>query len=145
MRLLSVFLLLLLAPWPHPADAEPANITVTDAWIRAVPGSDVAAAYFIIHNNGSRAATVIGVRTPAAGSAMIHETSLSGTRSTMRPREQLPLTPGRTVRLAPGGTHVMLMNLQHPLIPGERVALLLLLEGGASIPVTARVRALGEE
>ena len=37
------------------------------------------------------------------------------------------------------------MSLKQVLSPGEQVQLVLLLEGGASIAVTARVRALSEE
>ena len=51
-------------------------------------------------------------------------------------------SPRATVRLAPGGLHVMLQALAHPLTPGNEVPLVLLLEGGGSLAVTARVRPL---
>jgi hypothetical protein len=63
----------------------------------------------------------------------------------MRPRQRLRVGAGETLRLAPGGLHVMLQGLTRPLTPGEEVPLLLLLEGGASLAVTAHVRALGED
>lgn len=124
--------------------AAPA-LSAQDAWIRATPGSDVAAAYLTLHNTGSTLLVVVGVRSPNAGQAMIHETTLANGHSTMRPREQLRIAGGATVRLAPGGLHIMLHMLTHPLVPGDEVPLVLLLEGGATLEVTARVRPLGAE
>jgi periplasmic copper chaperone A len=127
------------------ANAAPPDIAVTDAWVRAVPGSSVAAAYFTARNTGAQPLTIIGIRSPAAAHAMIHATALVGTQSTMRPHEQLALAPGQSVHLTPGGMHVMLTDLRQPLAPGAEVELVLLLEGGTSLAVTARVRALGEQ
>jgi periplasmic copper chaperone A len=128
------------------AHAEtPAPLVVEDAWVRALPGADVAAAYMTLHNPGSRAVTVIGVRSSVAGAAMIHETRIEHGESTMRPRERLPVPPGASVRLAPDGLHVMLHMLRHPLAVGEAVPLELLLEGGATVAVTARVKPLSAE
>jgi len=124
--------------------ATPA-LSATDAWVRATPGADVAAAYLTLRNGGTQPITVVGVRSPLARMAMIHETQLVGTQSTMRAREQLRLAPGETVRFAPGGLHVMLHTLAHPLTPGDEVPLVLLLADGSTLEVTARVRPLGQE
>ena len=136
--------LCLLAAVLRTASAGTPAISVTDAWVRAVPGSTVAAAYFTARNDGTRPLTISGIRSPVAARTMIHETALVGTQSTMRAHEQLPLAPGQSVHLSPGGLHIMLMDLQQPLAPGTQVPLVLLLEGGASLTVMARVRALGE-
>lgn len=118
-------------------------LTVQDAWVRVTPGADVAAAYLTLHNPGPGTAVVIGVRSSVAGHAMIHETSLHDGVSAMRPHERLTIAAGATVALAPGGLHVMLGMLAHPLSVGERVPLELLLEGGATVAVSAVVRPLG--
>jgi copper(I)-binding protein len=119
-------------------------LSAQEAWIRAVPGSDVAAAYLTLHNSGTQPVVVVGVRSPAAGMAMIHETALVNGKSTMRPHERLRIGAGETVRLAPGGLHIMLQNLNRTLAPEDEVPLVLLLEGG-SVEVIAHVRPLGEE
>ena len=123
--------------------AAPPALTVQDAWVRVTPGADVAAAYLTLHNPGPSAALVIGVRSSVAGHAMIHETSLHNGVSAMRPHERLTVAAGATVVLAPGGLHLMLGMLAHPLAVGERVPLELLLEGGATVAVSAVVRPLG--
>jgi copper(I)-binding protein len=127
------------------AHAQAGALSAQEAWIRAVPGSDVAAAYLALHNAGTQPVVVVGVRSPAAGMAMIHETALLGGKSTMRPHERLRVGAGETVRLAPGGLHIMLQMLNRTLAPDDEVPLVLLLEGGGSVEVIARVRPLGEE
>jgi copper(I)-binding protein len=139
------FLFLVPAAALQAAHAGAPEITVTDAWVRAIPGSAVAAAYFTAHNIGTHPETIVGIRSSVAASAMIHETTLVGTQSTMRPHEQLPLAAGQTVRLSPGGVHVMLVDLKQALNPGDQVQLVLLLASGTSVAVTARVRPLGEQ
>ncbi|HXY95566.1 MAG TPA: copper chaperone PCu(A)C [Steroidobacteraceae bacterium] len=129
-----------------PAQPAPAGtLTVTDAWVRAIPGAAVAAAYMRLHNGGSQAVRVIGVHSALAGHAMIHETRLENGVSTMRPHEPLAIAAGATVELKPGGLHVMLHDLAHPLAVDEQVPLELLLEGGGRIAVSARVRPLSAE
>jgi copper(I)-binding protein len=119
-------------------------LTAQDAWIRATPGSDVAAAYLTLHNTAAHAVSIVGVRCACAGHAMIHESTISNGQSTMRPREPLAIAAGATLRFAPGGLHIMLQGLTRALTPGEQVPLELLLEGGGSLGVSARVRALGD-
>jgi copper(I)-binding protein len=125
------------------AAAPPPALSAQDAWVRATPGVEVAAAYLTLHNGGTQPVVVNGVTSPAAGAAMIHESSLVNGQSTMRAHEPLRIGAGETVRFTPGGLHIMLHRLKRPLAPGDEVPLVLLLEGGGSLTVTARVRALG--
>jgi periplasmic copper chaperone A len=127
------------------ARAQSAPLSARDAWIRAVPGSDVAAAYLTVHNNTAQALVITGVRSPVAQQSMIHESRIVSGRSTMRPRERLRIAAGETVRFAPEGLHIMLMGLRSKLTAGEQVPLVLELEGGASVAVTAQVRAPGSD
>ena len=136
----------LAAPPPPAQPAAPAGtLSVTNAWVRAVPGATVAAAYMTLHNGGTEPVRVIGVRSALAGHAMIHETHLENGVSTMRPHEPLTIAPGASVTLEPGGLHVMLHDLAHPLALDEQVPLELLLAGGGRAVVSARVRPLGAE
>lgn len=140
---LPLLALLLVAVCPA-ARAGPPALTVTDAWVRAIPGAP-AAAYMTLHNGGSRPVRIIGVRSALAGMAMIHETRIVNGVSTMRARDVLEIAPGATVRLAPEGLHVMLDGLAHPLAVGADVPLELELAGGGRVAVSARVRPLGAE
>ena len=130
---------------PALTGAAPApSLSAQDAWVRATPGVDVAAAYLTLHNDGTQAVVLSGVRSPVAGSAMIHESTLVNGQSTMRAHQPLRIGAGETVRFVPGGLHIMLHTLKRALAAGDEVPLVLLLEGGGSLTVMARVRALGD-
>ncbi len=135
----------LVAAFAAVAHAQPPALMVRDAWIRAVPGAAVAAAYMTLRNAGSRPLTVTGVRSKLAADAMIHVSRVEHGESTMRPAGPISLLPGASVRFTPGGMHVMLMQLAHPLIVGEEVPLEVLLAGGGSVAFSARVRPLEPE
>jgi copper(I)-binding protein len=127
------------------AQATPGALTVADAWVRVTPGADVAAAYMTLHNRGARSVVVIGVQSALAGHAMIHESKIAGGQATMRPHAALVVPPGASVRLEPGALHVMLQALTHTPAVGEEVPLVLQLEGGGTVSVSARVRPLAAD
>jgi copper(I)-binding protein len=129
-----------LAAWCVMAQA-PALI-VQDAWVRQVPGSDVAAVYLTLRNPTTKPITIVGVASSLASHAMIHETKTASGQSQMRPHEQLEVPPGQTVKLAPGGLHVMLHGVTRPPAVGQSVPLVLLLADGSKIQVAAVVRPL---
>ncbi len=102
--------------------AAPDDVVVTGAWVRAmVPGQPVGAAYLSI--TSARGATLTHVRSDAAGSVQMHSMSEDGGVMRMRELERLDLPAGKTVRLAPAGTHLMLLQVTKPLRPGDSVAL----------------------
>jgi copper(I)-binding protein len=132
-------------PAPRTAAVPQTALVAQDAWLRATPGADIAAAYLTLRNVSTTAVTVTGVESPIAAHAMIHETKVEGGQSKMRPHEQLVVAPGATVKLEPGGLHVMLHDLKQPLTVGQTVPLVILLAGGGSVQVTAAVRPLGAQ
>ena len=125
------------------ARAQP--VSVKDAWVRApAPGQKVAAAYMELVSRAPLALT--GVASPAAGSAELHATSMEGGVMRMRPVTRIELPAGGTVKLAPGGLHVMLVDLKQPLKPGDKVPLTLTVQradfaSSSVFTVTAVVRA----
>ena len=121
------------------------SLIVQDAWVRATPGVDIAAAYMTLRNAGPASVTVTGVESPTAGHAMIHETKIEAGLSRMRPHEQLAIAPGATIKLQPGGLHVMMHDLKRPLTVGEKVPLVIALSGGATVTAAATVRPLSAE
>ena len=143
--LLATCLVLLASLLAPPGSAQPPALSAQDAWIRATPGIDVAAAYLTLHNGGTQMVVLSGVRSPEAASAMLHETRIVNGQSSMRPHEPLRIAPGETVRFAPEGLHIMLHGLKRPLAAGDEVPLVLLLEGAGNLTVMARVRALDED
>jgi periplasmic copper chaperone A len=129
---------------PTPATSADSNLLVAGAWIRQPPpGTDVASVYLSLENVGTKAVKLTGVECPLAGMAMMHQTLESGGQSHMRALASVSLAPGASMAFSPGGKHIMLQGLAHPLQVGERVPLVLLFSGGIRLHVTALVRPLG--
>ena len=104
-----------------------ANINVTDAWVRAtVPGQKVSGAYMQIQADAD--ARLVGVASPAAGRVEMHEMNMDGGVMRMRELKSVPLPKGKTVVLAPGGYHLMLMALGKPIAAGDIIPFTLTVE-----------------
>ena len=91
------------------------NVTITDAWARAtVQGQKATGAFMTITAKDN--AKLVGVSSPVAGVAEIHEMKMD--KDVMRMAalpNGLDLPAGKAVELKPGGYHVMLMDLKAPL------------------------------
>jgi copper(I)-binding protein len=104
------------------AQAQPAS--VKDAWVRApAPGQKVAGVYMEIVSRTNTA--LVAVASPVAARAELHSMALEDGVMKMRPLERIELPAGTAVKLAPGGLHVMLIDLKQPLQRGEKVPLTL--------------------
>jgi copper(I)-binding protein len=135
--------LVAIAVLPYAAPAADA-IRVLDPWARAtVPGQKVGGVYMEIVS--PRDARLVGVASPAAGTAEVHSMTMDGGTMRMRAVEALDLPAGTPVKLAPGGYHVMLFDLKKPLVAGQKVPLTLVIEETGKrahrITVNAIVRA----
>ena len=104
-----------------------ADVEVKDAWVRGtVTGQKATGAFLEITSKSG--ATLVGAASPVAGVSEIHEMKMDGGIMKMRAVERLELPAGKPVQLAPGGYHVMLLNLKQPLKRGDSVALTLQVE-----------------
>lgn len=130
---------------PH-ANAQP--VEVKDAWIRGTVAGQKATGAFM--NLTSRApARLAAVASPVAGAAEVHNMKVEGGVMRMFAVNGIDLPANRTVKLAPGGYHVMLMDLKQTLKAGDRVPLKLTFElaGGKreTIELEVEVRPLTGE
>jgi copper(I)-binding protein len=97
-----------------------AQIDVRDAWIRATVPSAKASGLFM-RITSSQDAQLVAVRSAVAGVAEIHQMKMDGQMMRMHPVDAVDLPAGRTVDLASGGYHIMLMSLKRQLKEGETV------------------------
>ncbi len=87
------------------------TVEVKDAWVRAsVPGQMATGAFMKI--TAKEGAKLVGVTSPVAGVAEVHEMKMEGDIMKMRAMPALELPAGKPVELKPGGYHVMLMDLK---------------------------------
>lgn len=102
------------------AHAEAAHVEVDGAWVRAtVPGQQGTGGFMRL--KAKEALTLVGVRSPAAEVAELHEMKMEGDVMRMRAIKALPLPAGKTVELKSGGHHLMLQQLKAPLVKGSEV------------------------
>lgn len=87
-------------------------------------------------------AVLMAVDSPLAGKAELHNMNLDGGVMRMRALERIELPAGKTVKLAPGGLHVMLFDIKQPLKEGDKVALTLTIRGNGNTQSTVKVEAL---
>lgn len=110
------------------------TVEIKDAWVRpAMPGQQATGAFMTI--TAKDGAKLVGLTTPVAGVAEVHEMKMEGDIMRMRAVQGgLDLPAGKAVALKPGGYHLMLMDLKGPLPKGGTVALTLLLRGANGVP-----------
>jgi copper(I)-binding protein len=118
------------------------DIVIEQPWARATPVK-VGGAYMTLRNNGAVPDKLIKVTSPIAERVEIHETKVEGGMAMMRPAGAIELKRRSSVRLKPGGLHVMLMGLARPLKEGERIKLALTFERAGTIEIEARVEKAG--
>jgi len=112
---------------PAAAQAPSAGVQVESAWARAsMQGQSGTGAFMTL--TASQPLKLVGVSSPVAGVAEVHEMKLEGDVMKMRPIAGLDLPAGRKVELKPGSYHVMLLDLKAPLAVGTTVPLTLQLQ-----------------
>src|SRR5262245_7447419 len=106
-------------------EVKAGDLVISQAWSRATPGgAKIAGGYLTIDNKGNTADRLVSIAGEVAGKVEIHEMAMNNGVMTMRPLDKgLPIEPGKTVKLAPGGYHLMLMDLKAPLKQGDKVPL----------------------
>ena len=123
------------------------SLVVEAPWSRATPGAaKVAAGYMRIVNRGTEPDRLIGGSAAVAGRVEVHESSNVGGVARMREVEGgVPIAPGETVDLKPGGLHAMLVDLRAPLKEGDLVKGTLIFEKAGTLAIEYRVSGVGAQ
>ncbi|GAB4518865.1 MAG: hypothetical protein OHK0046_27020 [Anaerolineae bacterium] len=98
------------------------------------------AAYMLITNIGDEDDALIAASSDLIPVVEVHTMTMENDVMRMREVESIPLAAGETIVLEPGGFHIMLMDLQSDLIPGDAVPLTLVFESGAELRIAVPVR-----
>ena len=120
---------------------EASVLKIENAWVRALPPTQkVTAAYLTVSNPGPETVTITGGEVDLAAEVQIHSTREIDGYTRMERLRQLELPAGGSARLEPGGTHLMLMQLQRMPAAGEIVRLCLSLSTGEPVCTDAVVK-----
>ncbi len=132
----------LLIAMPLAAVAQPPGIQIDHVWSRAALAGHEGVVYLIITDTGPPD-TLTGASTPVAAMAELHETRNDNGVMKMRAVASLPVTPGKKVTLAPGGYHIMLMDLKQPLKEGDSFPVTLSFAKAGQVTAMATVAKAG--
>ena len=118
------------------------KITIDGAWSRAVAdGTGTSAAYLVINNCGTEPDALLTAASDVAQFSEVHVTETRNGVTMMTQVQKLDIPAGKKVELKEGGTHVMMMKLNHSINPGDPVEITLTFEKAGEIKVTAPARA----
>lgn len=102
----------------------------------------VGAAFGQLVNNGTEGDRLIAVSSPVCGHAEIHDMVMDGDVMRMRALDGVDIPAGGTLELAPGGKHIMLMELKDKLVVGEKIEVTFTFEHAGARTVSVPVNAL---
>jgi copper(I)-binding protein len=121
------------------------DLEISQVWSRATPkGSKIAAGYLTITNNGKTADKLVSASAPNAKQVEVHEMTMKDGVMTMRPiAGGIAIEPGKSVKLSPGGLHMMFMNIAVPLKQGDRFPATLVFEKAGAVDVMFAVQGMG--
>lgn len=121
------------------------DLVISQAWTRATPGgAKVGGGYLTIENKGTVADRLVGGSSTASARFEVHQMSMTDGVMKMHPVEGgLAIEPGKTVKLAPGGYHLMLVDLKHPLKQGETVPVTLQFAKAGNVAISLSVQGIG--
>ncbi|MCY3597658.1 MAG: copper chaperone PCu(A)C [Rhodospirillales bacterium] len=128
----------------HPTayEAQSFGIYLRDFWVRLpVAGARTTAAYFVLENRSESGIRLVSVASPVAEATELHEV-IADADGVMRMRPLttgIPVPPGGTEELRPGGRHVMLIGLRDALTPDSVVPMSLRFADGLTVDVKAPV------
>ena len=124
-----------------PAAAGVAPLVIEEAWVRALPPTQkTTAAYLTLTTRGRAPSDIVGASTGIAAQVEIHTTREVEGYMRMERLDGLSLGPGESLRLEPGGTHLMLLGLERMPLPGETVEICLQPATGPAVCADAPVR-----
>ena len=121
-----------------------ADVVAPSAWIAEPPPVDVpVAGYVTLRNEGDDEVTLKSVSSPRFERVEAQETVVVDGVAKMRPAGAQVIRPGATLRMRPGGRHLMLFGPETAPEVGQTVTLLFEFDSAPPLEVRAEVRAAG--
>ncbi|MFT5709188.1 MAG: copper(I)-binding protein, partial [Oceanospirillaceae bacterium] len=125
------------------ANSAFADVTIKDAYLRAVPpGQMMSAAFMQLTNNTDKALTIIGGSSEFVKSIEVHNHAKIDGVMKMRRVPGLTIEAGDTTVLKPGGLHIMFIGLKKMIKAGEDFRFELTFDDGTSQAVTLPIKSI---
>ena len=117
------------------------TVVVSDAWARATAlGVPQAAVYLRVTSPVGDQLVGAAVPSSVGMDAMLHDTTMNDNMASMREMKSVALPAGKVVVFQPGGMHIMVTGLTHPLSAGQHFTLTLHFAHAPDAMTTVSVR-----
>ncbi|MGO8737652.1 copper chaperone PCu(A)C [Rhodoblastus sp.] len=124
------------------AGARADGLAIAHAWAPATaPRAIVGRVYLTIANNGPEVDHLVAASTDVARAAEVSGIRILQDVPNQRHLVNIDIPPGGKITFSPGGYHILLRNLKHPLVAGESFKVDLTFEKAGDIPVDVKVEA----
>ena len=140
----AMVLLSLTSCAPRDANVRAGDLEIHGAFAFAPPTPSEAAAYFTVVNHGRVADTLLDVSSPIARSGMLHQQVPDGGRVHMEPVAVPVIPAGDSLVMAPGGTHLMLVNLESLPQAGSSIVVRLRFARAGDVTINVPVRSYSD-
>jgi copper(I)-binding protein len=118
-------------------------VSVSDAWIRLLPGDLPLAGYFTLHDEGPNALKLTGAKSPAFKRIELHRSMTLHGMEKMKPVKAVMVKAKGTLAFRPGGYHLMMWR-SRKLQPGKRVPVTLIFANGQQVRAAFLVKRPGQ-
>jgi hypothetical protein len=119
---------------------ELGNLKIGHPYARAtVPGQTAGGGFLSVENKGSADDKLLSARAAVSQAVELHMMSMEGNVMKMRPVDAIAVPAGKTVKLEPGGLHIMFVGLKAPLAEGDSFPMTLRFEKAGEVTVTVKV------
>ena len=117
------------------------NLTISQAWVRAsVPGQTNGAGYLTITNTSDKDDKLSSASSTAAGKVELHEVITEGGNAKMREAGSVVVPANGSVTFAPGGYHLMFLQLVTGFKPDTAVPVTLKFEQAGEVALAFEVK-----
>ncbi|WP_298358107.1 copper chaperone PCu(A)C [Rhodoblastus sp.] len=124
------------------AGARAGGLSIEHVWAQPTPPrAIVGRVYLAIANNGAEVDHLVAASTDVAGAAEVSGVRILQDVPNQRHLVNVDIAPGGKILFSPGGYHILLRNLKHPLVAGERFRVVLTFEKAGDIPLDVEVEA----
>ena len=129
---------------PAPAHEEKSGeITIVHPWSRPAAQGHNGVIYLDILNRGTAEDRLIAVSTPLAARVELHRSTMKDGIHRMEKVDAIAIPAGGKVALAPGGLHVMLVDLKFMLMEEETIQVTFTFEHAGAITSSVAVEVRG--
>lgn len=124
------------------AGAQAGGLSIANVWAQPTPPrAIVGRVYLTIVNNGKEVDHLVAASTDVARTAEVSGVRILQDVANQRHLVNIDIPAGGRIVFSPGGYHILLRNLKHPLVAGERFEVDLTFEKAGDIPLAVKVEA----